>query len=388
MVKTGLDRISANWPKALSDARIGLVCHPASVNARYQHASDVFLRFKQARLSAFFGPQHGIRGETQANMIEWEGSRDKVTGLPVYSLYGQHRKPTSSMLEGLDALVLDLFDVGARYYTYIWTLYLCMEACVESGKPLVVLDRPNPIGGEAVEGPVLDPAFASFVGLKPLAIRHGMTIGEIARYFKGEFLPAAELHIVKCVGWKRGDDYSRSGLPFVNPSPNIPNLESAYVYPGLCLLEGTNVSEGRGTTRPFELFGTPFTDPEKLVRCLDSFKLPGVRFRPAFFMPTFDKFKGEICGGAQIHVLNKKRFKPFLTGAAILKAYLDLYPSTFQWHPGPYEYEHKLKPIDILFGSDRFRILLENNVTLKVFEGSYAEERKEFMKMRKKYLIY
>lgn len=388
MTKTGLDLIPACWPRRFRNKRVGLLCHPASINAAFEHASDVFLRMKELRLTAFFGPQHGIRGETQANMIEWKGFRDPRTGRMTYSLYGTHRKPTPAMLADVDVLVCDLFDVGSRYYTYIWTLLLCMEACAEQGKSLVVLDRPNPINGVDTEGPVLDPAFASFVGLKPLPIRHGLTIGEIAGYFKAAFVPAVDLHVVKMTGWKRAMFYHETGLPWAMPSPNIPTLESALVYPGMCLFEAINVSEGRGTTRPFEIFGAPFIRAEVLGRDLNRLKLPGVVFRPLYFKPTFDKYTGVLCGGAQMHIADPRCFKPFLTAVAIIQTVRRLYPGKLKWLPGPYEYEARKRPIDILFGSDKYRKAIEQGKGLRELERSWNRELNVFKRKRRGFFLY
>ncbi|MDP2277807.1 MAG: DUF1343 domain-containing protein, partial [Nitrospirota bacterium] len=248
MVLTGLDRLEKSWPKELKGLRVGLLVHPASVNRRLEHTVNVFFKSKKFILKALFGPQHGIRGETQDNMVEWEGFRDPQTGLPVYSLYGHTRKPEPEMLKDIDALVIDLQDIGSRYYTFIWTMELCMQACLENRKSVVVLDRPNPLGGLAIEGAVLDMSYASFVGQRPLPIRHGMTVGEIANYLKNEFYPSLDLHIIKMQGWEKNMWFDQTKLPWVMPSPNMPTLDTAIVYPGMCLLEGTNLSEGRGTT--------------------------------------------------------------------------------------------------------------------------------------------
>ena len=257
-VQTGLDIFDENWPARLKGQRVGLLVHPASVNQQIEHAAQLFYRSGNFELSALFGPQHGIRGETQDNMVEWEGFADKQTGLPVFSLYGRARKPEPAMLTNIDALAIDVQDVGSRYYTFIWTMELCMQACMEMGKSIVVLDRPNPIGGHITEGNVLDGAYSSFVGNRPLPIRHGMTIGEIAHYLRNEFYPSLDVHIIPLHGWKRKMWFDETGLPWVLPSPNMPTLETAMVYPGMCLLEGTTISEGRGTTRPFEIFGAPY----------------------------------------------------------------------------------------------------------------------------------
>lgn len=385
---TGLDLLDKLWPKTLRGARVGLVAHPASINRRLEHAVHVFRRSKKLSLAALFGPQHGIHGQTQDNMVEWEGFRDPAAGIPVYSLYGNVRKPTPEMLADIDVLAFDVQDVGSRYYTFIWSLERCMEACREAGKTVVVLDRPNPVNGRSMEGPVLDPAFASFVGLRPLPIRHGMTIGEIGGYLSETFHPSLDYHVIPLSHWKRGMWFDHTSLPWVLPSPNMPTLDTALVYPGMCLLEGTNLSEGRGTTRPFEIFGAPFIHPETLVRTLKDYHLPGVLFRPLFFEPTFQKHAGIVCGGAQIHVTNRETFKPFKTGVAVLKAVHNTYPREFAWKQPPYEYEEIKLPIDILAGTDRLRKELEAWAPLDTMEQWWTEELKEFRKVRKKYLRY
>lgn len=388
-VKTGLDLFEKRWPARLRGARVGLVVHPASINNKFHHAADVLLGSKRCRLTALFGPQHGIRGETQDNMIEWKGFRDRKTSLPVFSLYGSSRKPTRSMLKDLDVMVVDLQDVGSRYYTFIWTMELCMQACVENEKSLIVLDRPNPLTGSTVEGTVLRPQFSSFVGSRPLPIRHGMTIGEIGTYLKEEFYGSLDFHVIPMSGWKRKMWCDKTGLPWVLPSPNMPTVETAAVYPGMCLLEGTMMSEGRGTTRPFEIFGAPYIDPEIIVKRLNDFDLPGVIFRPLYFQPTFQKFAGSLCGGAQIHVTYRQRFKPFKTGVAIIKAVHDLYPGHFRWKTPPYEYEEKKMPIDILAGTDRLRREIERGEELDRMEVWWREESRAFDRsLRRRFLIY
>ena len=325
-VQTGLDIFEKKLPGRLKGSRAGLLIHPASVNRMLTHASGLLMKSKKLELKAFFGPQHGIRGETQDNMIEWKGFADKRTGLPVYSLYSNARKPEPSMLKDIDVMIIDMQDIGSRYYTFIWTAELCMQACLETGKSVVILDRPNPLGGKRMEGTVLDMNYVSFVGQRPLPVRHGMTIGEICSYFKNEFYTGLDFHIIPMRGWDRKMWFDQTGLPWVLPSPNMPALDTAIVYPGMCLLEGTILSEGRGTTRPFEIFGAPFIEPDTIVKRLDEFGLPGVIFRPLYFQPTFQKHSGKLCGGAQIHVTNRDKFKPFKTGIAVLKAVHGLYP--------------------------------------------------------------
>ncbi len=388
-MKSGLDIFERNWPKKLRGARAGLLVHPASVNKKLDHAVDSLYRSKKLHLKALFGPQHGIRGETQDNMIEWKGFKDRKTGLPAHSLYSSTRKPEPQMLKDVDVMIIDMQDVGSRYYTFIWTMELCMQACHETGKPVVIFDRPNPLGGKLAEGPVLDMSYASFVGQRPLPVRHGMTIGEIGQYLRDEFYAELDLHIIPAEGWSRNMWFDETALPWVMPSPNMPTLDTAIVYPGMCLLEGTNVSEGRGTTRPFEIFGAPFVEPERLAAYLGEFSLPGVLFRPVFFEPTFQKYAGKLCGGAQIHVTSRNRFRPFKTGVAILKALRALYPEKFKWKRPPYEYETIKMPIDILAGTDRVRKAIESAAPLEHMEQWWKEECGQFnRRVRKKYLMY
>ncbi len=388
-IRTGIDLLEKRWPYNGRSANIGLLVHPASINSSLSHSADICLRSRKFNIIAYFGPQHGIRGETQDNMIEWKSFRDRKTGKPAYSLYGSTRKPYPEMLRNIDVMVIDLQDIGARYYTFIWTMALVMEACSELNKSVVILDRPNPISGKFIEGTVLNPDFASFVGLRKLPIRHGMTIGEIGIYLKKTCYPNLNLDVIEMEGWKRNLWFDQTGLPWVLPSPNMPTLETAMVYPGMCLLEGTNLSEGRGTTRPFEIFGAPYIDPDTLVSRLIAFNLPGLKFRPLHFLPTFQKHAGKLCGGAQIHIINRARFRPFKTAAAILKAVHELYPKKFRWNTPPYEYEHKLLPIDILAGTDRFRKDIERGEELHVMEAWWNYELYDFDKnIRKRFLIY
>jgi uncharacterized protein YbbC (DUF1343 family) len=389
IIKIGLDNLEKTWPKRLKDAHVGLLVHPASVNKSLEHTVSVFLKSKKFTLKAIFGPQHGIYGETQDNMVEWEGFHDRQTKLPVFSLYGRTRKPEPLMLEHIDVLVIDLQDIGTRYYTFIWTMENCMQACMEMNKSILILDRPNPIGGHKIEGPVLEETYTSFVGQRPLPVRHGMTIGEVGNYLRNTFYPSLDFHVISMQGWKRTFWFDNTFLPWVMPSPNMPTLDTAAVYPGMCLVEGTNISEGRGTTRPFEIFGAPFTEPLQLVSQLKKYKLPGITFRPLYFQPTFQKHAGKICGGAQLYITHRERFKPFKTGVAILKAMHDLYPEHFSWKQPPYEYETEKMPIDILAGTDKLRKDIEKGEALNRMEEWWTEQCNQFDKgYRKKYLIY
>jgi uncharacterized protein YbbC (DUF1343 family) len=351
-VELPLDHLRELWPNELKGVRLGALLHPASVSSRLEHASRILeqLNGDLFRLTAFFGPQHGFLGQTQDNMIEWKSYQHPRLGIPIYSLYGEHREPTADMLESLDVLLIDLQDVGARYYTFIWTMYLCMRACEQRGTRVVVLDRPNPINGVTVEGPIIESGYTSFVGMHPIPVRHGLTIGELATKFRDEAFPKCQLSILPMKNWDRKMWFDQTGLPWVMPSPNMPSLDTAIVYPGMCLLEATNISEGRGTTRPFEIIGAPFIDAEKLCRELNETELPGVFFRENCFQPTFSKFAGELCGGAQIHVLDRNVFQSFRTGIEIIRCIRKLYPEAFAWKQPPYEYEYEKLPIQILLG--------------------------------------
>ena len=347
-----IDHLAELWPAQLRGAQVGALLHPASVSATLVHSSRILEQHngRLFKLAAFFGPQHGFLGQTQDNMIEWQGYTHPRLGIQVYSLYGEHREPTPEMLSGLDVLLVDLQDIGTRYYTFIWSLYLVMKACERAGVHVVVCDRPNPINGVATEGPLLNPDYRSFVGLHPLPVRHGRTIGELAQQFRAEAFPNCELTVLPMRGWQREMWFDNTGLPWVMPSPNMPTLETAAVYAGMCLLEATNISEGRGTTRPFEIFGASFIDAEQLVRELNDAGLPGVYFRENYFQPTFHKFAGELCGGAQLHVTDRNVFRPFETGIAIIRHIRRRYPNYFEWKPPPYEYEYHKLPIEVLLG--------------------------------------
>lgn len=374
-VLTGLDVfVRGDGDSArLRSARLGLIVHPASVNSDLVLSADA-IRAAGFDLRALFGPQHGARGEKQDNMIESDHYSDPVTGLPVHSLYGEVRKPTTAMLDGLDALLFDLQDVGVRVYTFMWTMALAMEACAEAGVRFVVLDRPNPIGGTRREGPVLREAYRSFVGLHPVPLRHGLTCGEMARWLNAERDIGCDLTVIPCEGWQRDMSWRDTGLPWVMPSPNLPTPDSCVVYPGMVLVEGTNLSEGRGTTRPFELFGAPWLDPIALVARLDRARLPGVVFRPCHFEPTFQKHAGALCGGAQLHVTDPDAFEPVRTAVEILVAARALAPQDFAWLNPPYEYEETHRPIDILWGSPALREGVDAGATAEaILQGVDAE---------------
>jgi uncharacterized protein YbbC (DUF1343 family) len=351
-VELPVDHLLELWPNKLRGARVAALLHPASVSARLEHASYILEQHNRDlfRLTAFFGPQHGFLGHTQDNMIEWQSYEHKGLRLPVYSLYGEHREPTPDMVRGIDVLLIDLQDVGARYYTFIWTVYLCIRACEKAGVHVVVLDRPNPINGVVTEGPVLNTDYTSFVGMHPIAVRHGKTIGELATQFAEEAFPNCQLSVLPMKNWERTMWFDQTELPWVMPSPNMPSLDTATVYPGMCLLEGTNISEGRGTTRPFEIFGAPFIDAKVFCSELNNLQLPGAFFREVYFQPSFHKFAGELCGGAQLHVTDRNTFAPFATAIEVINRVRKMYPEQFQWKQPPYEYESKRLPIEVLLG--------------------------------------
>ena len=390
-VATGLDALAADSFRALRGLSVGLVCNPTAVDRGLRHAADLLHEAAGVRLACLLGPEHGVRGDAQY-MATVADDRDRRTGLPVHSLYGATAAslaPRPEHLAGLDALVFDIQDVGARYYTYQATMLLCMEAAARARLRFVVLDRPNPIGGEEVEGPRLAPGFESFCGLHDLAPRHGMTVGELAGMFKAERgLDALELEVVECRGWRRRLHQRDTGVPWVLPSPNMPTPETALVYPGMCLLEGTNLSEGRGTTRPFELFGAPWLDSDPLVARLSEAGLPGVLFRPVAFAPTFDKHRGATCHGAEIFVTDRGAFRPFRTGMACVAAARSLCPESFRWRTEPYEFVRDRLAFDLLCGSSREREALTSGTPWVELERAWAEEERAFADRRRPYLRY
>ncbi len=387
VVVPGVARLLRGEHDHLARERLGLVVHPASVTPALEPSVDALLR-SGFDVAALFGPQHGARGEKQDNMIESDSYRDPVSGLPVHSLYGEVRKPTPDMLSGLDALVFDLQDVGVRVYTFVWTMTLAMEACAEAGVRFVVLDRPNPVGLEVREGPLLRPGFESFVGLHPVPLRHGLTAGELARWANVERGIGCELEVVPCDGLTRGMRWRDTGLPWVMPSPNLPTPDSCDVYPGMVLLEGTNLSEGRGTTRPFELFGSPYVDAGALAERLESRLGPGVALRPCHFEPTFQKHRGELCGGAQLHVVDPVTFRPVRSAVEILCAVRGIAPERFGWRPPPYEYEEELMPIDLLWGHDGLRLGIDRGDDADALMDGVASELERFGRDADPYLLY
>jgi uncharacterized protein YbbC (DUF1343 family) len=389
MVLTGLDLINQNFPSRLKGKRIGILCHAPSITKDFTHITEIFSGKTDCRLTAIFGPQHGIFGQTQDNMIVWEGYLHPVFRIPVFSLYGEKRKPTPKMLNEIDVLLIDLQDIGARLYTYIWTVKLCMEACAEKGIPVLILDRPNPIGKLPFDGPVLKPEFFTFVGGASIPLCHRMTIGEMALWIKTRYYPGCELNIIWMKGWNRNSFYTETGLPWVLPSPNMPTLKTAIIYPGNVLIEALNLSEGRGTTIPFELFGAPFINPEKLKKNLDKRKLSGSVFRIHNFIPTFNKYRGELCHGLQIHVTDPENFYPVGTAIEIFDAIIETSgPGGLKFKLPPYEYEYKHMPFDILSGDSGMRTALMNRTSLKDEKERWKNEIDEFQKEFRQLAVY
>jgi uncharacterized protein YbbC (DUF1343 family) len=393
-VLPGLEVLIDQEPWRIQGRRIGLVTNQSAVTRNLTHGVKLLQAGRGWTLTALFGPEHGIWGEAQ-DMAHVDHSIDPMTGLPVYSLYGANESdlaPRREVLRGLDALVIDLQDIGSRYYTFIYTMALCMREAAPLGLEVIVLDRPNPIDGAHLEGNIREDQYSSFVGMFPLPTRHGMTAGELARYFERYY---AEVHKIECNlqvvamhGWRRSMWWGDTGLPWVIPSPNMPTVYTATVYPGMCLVEGTNLSEGRGTTHPFEFFGAPWLDSFKFADQLNKLELPGVRFRPHYFMPTFHKHAGKVCGGVEMHVTNRGTFEPYRTGLWCLKVARDMNPELFQWRTETYEFVSDRLAIDLLAGSSRYRELVESGGNIDEWMASWEDGLREFARMRGEFLLY
>ena len=373
-IETGLDRCVRERTGIPGGAQFGLLMNRASVDRDVRPACEVLAEAFPGQLAALFTPQHGLWGEQQANMVESPHGQHAELGVPIYSLYSETRRPTPEMLGGLDLFVVDLQDVGTRVYTFVWTVLNCLSACADAGIPMLVLDRPNPIGGRLVEGPLLDLKFRSFVGEASIPMRHGLTLGELARLLNDEENIGASLDVVPVRGWKRSDLFDAFGRHWIPPSPNLPRFESALVYPGQVLLEGTNLSEGRGTTTPFEVVGAPFINPDGLYHSMNGLSLPGVKFLPTRFTPAFDKWAGESCGGVSLHVTDPDEFRPLQTTVALIAEVKRRWPDHFTWIEPPYEYEMFLPPIDIICGGTWLRETLDS-VSSRDDDGPVALER-------------
>ena len=387
MISLGIEELLAAPPAWLGNKRLGLLCNQASTDRHFTHSRDLLHRAFGERLTCLFTPQHGFFCEKQDNMIESGHITDRITGLPVFSLYGDTRRPGREMFEHLDVLLVDLVDVGTRVYTFLYTLAYCMEAAVEYGKKIVVLDRPNPIGSD-IEGNLLRDDCRSFVGLYPIPMRHGLTFGELALLLNDAYGIRADLAVIPMGGWQRQMHFPDTGLPFVFPSPNMPSPAAALTYPGQVIWEGTNISEGRGTTLPFELFGAPFIDHRQLLDKLAAIPLPGCHLRPVVFEPTSNKWAGNACQGFNLHVTDRTAFKPYRTALALLQAIMLLYPDDFQYKQPPYEYEFKRLPMDLILGDTVLRQGLEAGENLLELENGWQQDLGEFDQMRQQYFLY
>ena len=387
-VKPGLDIFCESPPTSLKQQRIGLLCNPASVDSRYRHARE---RIRQAfpdQLKALYSPQHGFYAERQDNMIESADRLDPVTGLPVFSLYGNTRIPTRAMMDPIDVMLVDLQDVGTRVYTFIYTLSHCMEAAARYDKRVVILDRPNPLGGDRVEGNCLDSALHSFVGRYAIPMRHGLTIGEFGQLINQRFKVGCQLTVIPMTGWRRSMYFDETGLPWVCPSPNMPTLATALVYPGQVLWEGTNVSEGRGTTLPFELLGPPYLDPDTVQRDFESHQVSGVRLRPVGFEPLADKWQATLCRGFQLHVTQRRHYQPYRTSLILLQAIIKAHPHQFAWTPPPYEYDYVNRPIDLILGSKTLRQGIEAGIAVDALAESWQADVDDYREWRRPCLLY
>ena len=388
MIQTGLQCFLEKAPGALAGKRVGLLSNQASTDARYRPSKDCLKEQLGNGLTCLFSPQHGFFSEKQDNMVESGNRTDPSTGLPVFSLYGESRRPAQEMFDLLDVLLIDLVDVGTRVYTFLYTMAYCLEAAARWKKKVIVLDRPNPVGGQHVEGNILRDDCTSFVGLYPLPMRHGLTFGELAQFINSECHLGADLEVVAMQGFKRSMLFRDTGLPWVFPSPNMPTPETALVYPGQVIWEGTNVSEGRGTTLPFELVGAPYWEHGPIIEILRAVPLPGCCLRPLLFEPTSGKWAGACCTGFQIHVTDAGTFLPYRTTLALLQAVLRLYPETFRYKEPPYEYEYVRLPMDLILGSTRVRMQLEEGIPLLDMEEEWKKELSEFAEIRERYFLY
>ncbi|RSD25032.1 DUF1343 domain-containing protein [Mesobacillus subterraneus] len=382
--RVGAEALLEQHKDLIEGKRVGLITNPTGVDRDLNSVVDLLFNDPDVELTALYGPEHGVRGSAQAGAYV-EYYIDEKTNLPVYSLYGQTKKPTPEMLENVDVLLFDIQDVGTRFYTYIYTMAYAMEAAKENEIPFIVLDRPNPLGGHKVEGPVLETKYKSFVGNYEIPLRHGMTVGELAQLFNEEFGIGADLTVVEMNGWKRTMHYDDTPLEFVMPSPNMPTLDTALVYPGAALIEGTNVSEGRGTTKPFELIGAPFINSDHLAAELNSLKLPGVKFRAASFIPTFSKHSGKLSHGIQIHITDYDSFKPVETGLHIVKTIHDMYPEDFEFRA---EDSKGISFFDLLTGNGWIREAIENGQSVEEIKAQWQDELDQFKQVREKYLLY
>ena len=388
MLQVGLEVHVYDSAVSFPGKRIGYLSNQASTGRSLVHGRILLRQKYGERLTCLFSPQHGFFAEKQDNMIESDHTVDQVTGLPIYSLYGEHRRPTAEMFDQFDVLLIDLVDVGTRVYTFLYTMAYCLEMAAVTGKRVVVLDRPNPVGGEKIEGNLLRDDCRSFVGLYPIPMRHGLTFGELALLINAEFGIGAQLDVIPVRGWQRHMCFRDTGFPWVAPSPNMPTPETAQVYPGQVIWEGTNVSEGRGTSLPFEFVGAPYWRQEQILRKVSETDLPGCFLRPIVFQPTSGKWAGEACNGFQIHVTDQDSFLPYRTSLTLLQTALLLYPQEFRYKDPPYEYEFDRLPMDLILGNTEVRSGLEAGQPVQQLEKVWQMELNVFDRLRKKYFLY
>ncbi len=388
MVETGLDIIRKS-PQLLDGyGNLGLLYNQASISSTWHLAPDVINSIAPGRLKVLFGPQHGVGLTEQDNMIESSHLVHEKYHVPIYSLYESSRRPSPEMLEEIDTVLVDILDVGTRVYTFATTVLYVMKACAELGKSVVILDRPNPVNGLDVEGNVLDPTYASFVGPYPIPMRHGLSLGELMSYYNSTYSIGCDLTVIRMTGWSRGQYFDETGLTWAMPSPNMPTVDTAVVYPGQVLFEGTEVSEGRGTTRPFEIFGAPYFDTRLILENLESSCLMGSRLREVSFAPTFNKFARKRCSGFQIHVTDRSKFRPYLASLAILSAIVKTHGAEFELYEGPYEYVFNRRPIDVIIGDKKVSDAVMAGVSVKEIEGSWQNDLNRFIRDRAQFMLY
>jgi uncharacterized protein YbbC (DUF1343 family) len=387
-VATGLDGFRDGYWKKLKGYRLGLLSNQASVDSQLRPAKEIISGLLPGHLRALFGPQHGYWGIDQENMIETDHSHEKDLNIPLFSLYSETREPLPEMLDLIDILIIDLQDVGTRVYTFASTLLNCLKAAAQSGKQVLVLDRPNPLGGEMVEGNLLKPELYSFVGPFALPMRHGLTMGEMAEIFNKGLHIASDLEVVPMKGWDRTMIWQDTGLKWIMPSPNMPLPETAQVYPGQVIWEGTNLSEGRGTCRPFEIFGAPFLETSLIKQSLPPEATAGCLLQEILFRPTFHKWEGEICNGFMIHILDHRLYHPYFSTTVLLKTIVELHKGQFAWSKPPYEYEYEKMPVDVILGDSSLKIKIEKGADLFEIKEEWVEELKDFIEWRKSYLLY
>lgn len=388
MITIGIEQLIASPPPSFAGKRLALLCNQASTDRHFRHSRDLIMQAFPGQLTCLFSPQHGFFSEKQDNMIESDHAQDGATGLPVFSLYGKTRKPSAAMFEHFDILLIDLQDVGTRVYTFIWTVVYCLQRAAESGKKVVILDRPNPVGGHIIEGNLLRPEFRSFVGLYEIPMRHGLTMGELALLCNREMGIHAELEVIRMQGWQREMFFADTGFLWVFPSPNMPTPLTALVYPGQVIWEGSNISEGRGSTLPFELVGAPFIDSLQVLEQLSGLDLPGCVLRPLTFEPTSGKWAGQACAGFHLHVTDAHAFRSYRLSLALYQALFRLYPGEFVYKQPPYEYEYDLLPMDLILGDQELRHALEAGENIRDLENSWQEELKSFDVLRRSVFLY